>query len=181
MKSLFKIIAATAAISLLSTTSLASATPTTDVNATVDPAATAPTDTSTAVAAAETQVDATQAQLGIVSATARPSMDGSSNSAAYITLHNNAATDITITGATSLDIANNVELHTIADEQGVKKMVKVDKLVIPAGGDLVMQKGGVHIMLMDLKKNLAVGDKFDIDIITQELGAQKVTVEVVQM
>ena len=168
MNKLFKIIATTATISLLSTTVLASAAPSIDETAPVSEAAPVAT------------VQA-EAQLAVVSAVARPSMDGSSNSAAYITLHNNAAADITLTGATSLDIANNVELHTIADEQGVKKMVKVDRLVVPAGGDLVMQQGGVHIMLMDLKKNLAVGDKFDIDIITQELGTQRVTVEVVQM
>lgn len=172
MKKLFKILATTAAISLLSTTSLASATPSTNATTPV----TAPAATDAVAAPAEAQ-----AQLAVVSAVARPSMNGSSNSAAYITLHNNGATDITITGATSLDIANNVELHTIADDQGVKKMVKVDKLVVPAGGDLVMQKGGVHIMLMDLKKNLIVGNKFNIDLITQELGAQKINVEVVQM
>jgi len=122
----------------------------------------------------------TQAQLAIVSAVARPSMDGSSNSAAYITFHNNGTSDITIIGATSF-VANNVELHTIADEQGVKKMVKVDRLVVPAGGDLVMKSGGIHIMLMDLKKTLVIGDQFDIDIITQEVGTQKVSVTIVQM
>jgi len=154
MNKLLKIIAATATIFLLSTTAFAS---------------------SATVADAPAQA---QAQLAVKSSLARPSMDGSSNSAAYITLHNNSAVDITLLGATSLDVANNVELHTIADEQGVKKMIKVDRLVVPAGGDLVMQPGGVHIMLMDLKRNLAVGDKFDIDIITQELGTQRVTVEV---
>ena len=133
---------------------------------------------------ATTETPATEVQtppLTVTSAIARPSMEGSKNSAAYVTLHNNSANDITITSATSFAIANHVELHTVADTDGVKKMVKVNKLVVPAGGDLVMQKGGIHIMLMNLKKTLKVGDKFDIEINTQELGLQTVTVEVVQM
>ena len=134
----------------------------------------------TAFASAEPSPSVSESQLAIVSAVARPSMDGSSNSAAYITFHNNGTSDITIIGATSF-VANNVELHTIADEQGVKKMVKVDRLVVPAGGDLVMKSGGIHIMLMDLKKTLVIGDQFDIDIITQEVGTQKLSVTIVQM
>jgi copper(I)-binding protein len=122
-----------------------------------------------------------QAQLTVTSAVARPAMEGSKHSAAYITLHNHSDKDITITSATSMNIANRVELHTVTDTNGVKKMVKVDKLVIPAGGDLVMQKGGIHIMLMNLKKLINIGDKFDIELHTTELGVQTVSVEVVSM
>jgi copper(I)-binding protein len=139
---------------------------------------------STSLATTPTPEPAVQtqgAQLTVTSATARPSMDGSKNSAAYISLHNNGAADITIIGATSMTAANNVELHTITDESGVKKMVRVDKLVVPAGGDLVMQTGGIHIMLLNLKTALNVGNKFDIELHTIELGTQIVSVEVVNM
>lgn len=122
-----------------------------------------------------------QGPLQVISAIARPSMTGSKHSAAYITLHNDSTSDITITGAVATSVANHLELHTTTDEAGVKKMVKVDKLVVPAGGDLVMKKGGIHIMLMDIKKPLNAGDKFMLELRTSELGMSKVEVVVVQM
>jgi|GEM_PF-5288039 len=193
MKILLKIISAIATIAIFSNPSFASATTTTDIDATAnstpedtyeDTYADTVTDPEVATQtkeSGEVPMQASLQPLVVISATARPSMDGSSNSAAYITLRNNGVKDITITGASSLDVANNLELHTIADEQGVKKMVKVDKLVVPAGGYLIMRKGGIHIMLMDLKKNLAIGSKFDIDIMTQEGLTQRINVLVRQM
>lgn len=135
-------------------------------------------DTNTAV---NTENAVTQEVLKVVKAVARPSMSGSHHSAAYITLHNNSNQDITILGATAFEIANNVELHTTADENGVKKMIKVDQLVVPANGDLVMQRGGIHIMLMNLKQEMVVGNKFTIELVTKEHGVQKVETEIVQM
>lgn len=158
-------------LSLVTTTTLSNA-----ASPAVQTPVATPGDVVTAPAAVQQQ-----SQLTVVSAVARPSMAGSKNSAAYITLHNNGATDITIIGATALATANNTELHSTADDAGVKKMVKVDKLVVPAGGDLVMKSGGIHIMLMDLKGTLTIGGKFNIDLLTNELGTQAVEVQVVQM
>ena len=185
MNKLFKVIAMTVASSLLTTAAIAAnVTPNTSA---ATQAATNASNTvmqQAAIASTPTPAPAAQdqqSQLTVTSAVARPSMEGSKNSAAYITLHNNGAADVTIISATALKTANHVELHTVADESGVKKMVKVNKLVVPANGDLVMQKGGIHIMLMNLKTLLKVGDTFDIELHTKELGVQTVTVTVANM
>ena len=117
-----------------------------------------------------------QEPLQVVSATARPSLEGSYNSAAYLTIHNNTDSDITLIDAKAPSVANNVELHTIATDNGVKKMVKVNNLVIPQKGDLVMQPGGIHIMLMNLKDKLNLGERFNLTIKSKEYGYMKVSV-----
>jgi copper(I)-binding protein len=117
-----------------------------------------------------------QEPLQVVSATARPSLEGSYNSAAYLTIHNNTDSDITLIDAKAPSVANNVELHTIATDNGVKKMVKVNNLVIPQQGNLVMQPGGIHIMLMNLKDKLNSGERFNMTIKSKEYGYMKVSV-----
>ena len=117
--------------------------------------------------------------LTVKSAWARRSMSGSSNSVAYVSLHNSSAKDIQIVGATALSVANRVEIHTTAtDSDGVSRMVKLDKLVIPSGGDIVMKTGGIHIMLLDLKKALNVGDKVKINLMLQGVGVYPVELEI---
>lgn len=107
--------------------------------------------------------------LKVVSAKAKPSLSGSNNSAAYITIKNENDQDVTILAAiatreqkaNSSTIANNTELHTIAtDANGVSRMVAVNRLLIPAKSTLVMEPGGIHVMLLNLKKPLDFGDKF---------------------
>ncbi len=84
------------------------------------------------------------------------------NSAIYLEIVNNSDTDYNLVNVSS-DVANKVELHkSFVDEKGVSKMVKLDKLVIPTKTSAVLQPGGMHIMLLDLKTILKVGDKFDL-------------------
>lgn len=76
--------------------------------------------------------------------------------AAYMTLRNNGATTVTLVQAAS-PAARAVELHTVVDEGGVKKMRPVAKIDVPAGGETRLQPGGLHIMLIGLKQPLAEG------------------------
>lgn len=97
---------------------------------------------------------------------ARPSMSTNAgkrnNSAIYLEIVNNSNTDYNLVNVSS-DVANRVELHrSFVDEKGVSKMVKLDKLVIPTKTSAILQPGGMHIMLLDLKTILKVGDKFDL-------------------
>jgi copper(I)-binding protein len=106
------------------------------------------------------------ASIEIRNAWARPSMSTSAgkrnNSAIYLEIVNNSNTDYNLVNVSS-DVANRVELHkSFVDEKGVSKMVQLDKLVIPTKTSAVLQPGGMHIMLLDLKTILKVGDKFDL-------------------
>lgn len=109
--------------------------------------ASTPSQTANATAATKDTIQ----PLQITSAWARESMGGSNNSAAYFKIINNSSVDRQIIGVTSY-VANTVELHnSFVDEKGVSKMVKLDKLVVPALGSVELKPGGIHIMLLDLK------------------------------
>lgn len=134
-----------------------------------------------------TQAPVTKADITVTSAYVKPSIAGSNNTAAYISLHNAAQGALTIVGAVALSsdkpnassIANRVEMHNIiSDSEGVAKMVQISRLVVPAGGDLTMSSGGMHIMLLDLKKLLKEGDTITIDLLTNSIGRYQVTVPV---
>lgn len=103
--------------------------------------------------------------LQITDVWARKSMSPNNNSAAYMKINNPTEEQITIIGASASSVANNVELHkSFADEKGISRMTSIDKIVIPAKSSIELKPGAIHIMLFDLKKNLSVGNKFDITI-----------------
>jgi len=103
-------------------------------------------------------------QLIISGGYARSSVAPNNNSAAYMTLRNDTATAYEIIGASSVDIANRVEIHqSYVDDKGISRMVSVDKLVIPAHSTVELKPGGTHIMLLDLRvPQLKPGTHFKI-------------------
>lgn len=135
----------------------------------------------------EGQAEQIKSQISVISAKAKPSLAGSNNSAAYISLKNDNERDVVIISAkaktgskrSSSTIANRTEMHLVAtDDRGVSKMVPVNRLVIPAKSTLTMKPGGIHIMLLNLKKPLAYEDKFYVDFIMEDVGLMQVEVTV---
>ncbi|UCM92944.1 copper chaperone PCu(A)C [Candidatus Tisiphia endosymbiont of Melanophora roralis] len=125
--------------------------------------------------AASLEASAPTASVTILNAWARPSatVSKNNNSAIYFEIFNDSDLDYNLVNVSS-DIANKVELHkSFVDEKGVSKMVKLDKLVIPAKSSAILQPGGMHIMLLDLKAILKVGDNFDLFLYFDN-GLQKV-------
>ncbi|NPA12706.1 MAG: copper chaperone PCu(A)C [Aquificae bacterium] len=68
------------------------------------------------------------------------------------------------------DISKMVQLHKTVNENGVMKMVHIDKLVIPPHSEVKLKPGGYHIMLMGLKKPLKEGDKVKFTLIFKKSG-----------
>lgn len=85
------------------------------------------------------------------------------NTAAYLTVHNTGKQSVTITGV-RCDAAHKAELHESKLELGVMKMRPVPSLTITAGDTTVLQPGGIHIMLIDLKQALTPGDNLTITL-----------------
>ena len=74
-------------------------------------------------------------------------MPGHSMSAGYFVLSNNTDQDIRITGAKSPQFGN-VQIHETTVEDGVARMRRIDALVVPAKGQVTLERGGKHLMLM---------------------------------
>ena len=75
------------------------------------------------------------------------SMPGMEMSAGYLTLRNNSSEDIAITNVTSPQFGS-VQIHETVVENDIARMRKLDELVVPAGGEAVLERGGKHLMLM---------------------------------
>jgi copper(I)-binding protein len=117
----------------------------------------------------------------------KPSIAGSNNSVAFVSLHNSNKAELVIVGANVVSsqkpnassIANRIELHnSFTDTDGVSKMTQVNRLIVPIDGHLTMEPGGTHIMLFDMKKVLKEGDIVFVNLIIQGLGTYQVQVPV---
>lgn len=95
--------------------------------------------------------------------------------AAFMDIENSSDAEIVLIGGSS-DVAGMTQLHEmVMDDKGAMMMQEIDGgLPIEADGHAHLEPGGMHVMLMDLKKDLAPGDEvaltleFD-DGTTQEL------------
>ncbi len=75
-------------------------------------------------------------------------MPGRRMSAGFMELRNNTDEAMTITHVVS-DAYARVEIHESSIDDGIAKMRRIDKLVIPANSSIVLERGGLHLMLID--------------------------------
>ncbi|MCP4414390.1 MAG: copper chaperone PCu(A)C [Gammaproteobacteria bacterium] len=75
------------------------------------------------------------------------------NSAAYFVFHNSSDKDITVVGASS-KIAKMTMMHDVVMEKSMAKMVHLDKVKVPAGGQVEFAPGGKHLMFVGLTEKL---------------------------
>ncbi len=74
-------------------------------------------------------------------------MGGMKMSAGYMTMTNNSNEPLTITRVASPQFGS-VEMHETVIENDVARMRKVEQLIIPARGQVALERGGKHLMLM---------------------------------
>ena len=122
-----------------------------------------------------------QAQSIVIDkAVARATVGKMPNGAAFLQIENKGADDALLSG--SSPASSRIEIHTMSMEGDVMKMRALDQLELKSGQRIEMKPGsGIHIMLMGLKKPLAVGDKFPLTLNFRKAGKIETTVEVVEM
>jgi copper(I)-binding protein len=113
---------------------------------------------------------------GVTIATAwtRATPGGAKNGAVYMSITAEPGAGDRLVAARS-DAARSVELHTSIREGGVSKMRRLDALEILAGESVVLQPGGHHLMLLDLKQPLKAGDRLKLTLVFEKAG--EITVE----
>lgn len=97
--------------------------------------------------------------------------------AVYMTLRNNADAPDYLTAAWT-EVAARVELHETTMQGAMSMMQPVEKIEVPAKGEAVLKRGGYHIMLMELTRELKEGDSFEVLLTFQNAGVVKVIVTV---
>ena len=98
-------------------------------------------------------------------------------SAIFMVIRNDGQEDDRLT-AVSGDAAEFVEIHTTETRDGVTMMAQIPGIDIPGGEEVVLERGGLHIMLINLKENLDVGDTVTVELVFEKSGPRTVTAEV---
>jgi periplasmic copper chaperone A len=74
--------------------------------------------------------------------------------------------------------AGEVQLHEMAMEGNVMKMRQVKDIALPAGGAVELKPGGLHLMFMNIKKPLAVGETVAVKLKFAKAGEVEVKMPV---
>ena len=105
-------------------------------------------------------------------------MPGGPTAAAFMVIHNHGGPPDRLIDVRS-DIAARTELHThAADADGVMRMQRVEEgFDLPSDGEILLQRGGDHVMFMGLTEPLAEGQVIPVTLVFEAAG--EVLVEVV--
>lgn len=105
----------------------------------------------------------------------------SANGAAYLVIKNPGDHDDRLVSAKT-PRAERVEIHTHEMVGNLMKMRELeDGLKIAAEGEVRLQPGGNHLMLIKLSKPLKAGDTFPMTLEFEDTGEIAVTVKVLSM
>ena len=75
-------------------------------------------------------------------------------------------------------VAGVVEVHEMVMEKDVMKMRAVPGLDLPAGKSIELKPGGYHVMLMDLKQQMKVGDSVPMTLVVEGKDKKRSNVEI---
>lgn len=82
-----------------------------------------------------------------------------------------------LVGAAS-PVCEGVEIHSMTHDNGMMKMRQVQSVELPAGERVDLGKRGYHLMLLGLKKPLAVGEALPLTLDVKLAGKRSLKVEV---
>lgn len=123
------------------------------------------------IAAAAAAADAVSVKDAWVRATA----PGQKVAGAYMELTSRAEAALV---AAASPAAARAELHTMAMEGGVMKMRPVERVALPAGKTVKLAPGGLHVMLVDIKRPLKEGEKVALTLTVELADRTRATVAV---
>ncbi|MCB4358621.1 copper chaperone PCu(A)C [Quatrionicoccus australiensis] len=104
---------------------------------------------------------------------------GAQTTGAFMVIRNSADKDVKLVKADN-PASRVTELHTHLNEGGVMKMRPVAAIEIKAKGEALLQPGGLHIMLIDLKAPLKEGDIVPITLGFDDGSSKKVDAKVLK-
>lgn len=103
---------------------------------------------------------------------------GSAPAAAYLTITNEGEAPDTLIGA-EIEAAGRVTLHTQALSDGMVRMEPLAFVELPAGGEVRLAPGGIHLMIEKPEAGLVAGDSLEITLLLRRKGRVPIEAEVV--
>lgn len=83
----------------------------------------------------------------------RAPVPGQNMAAAFMVISNDGDKPLELVAVKS-DVAAALELHGHSNDNGIMRMRQIDRLPVPAKGEVVLAPGGLHLMLIDLRRPL---------------------------
>lgn len=102
-------------------------------------------------------------ELNISNAQVKMFIPGTTKSAAYLTLHNQSDQSLELHSA-AIEGVKRVEIHEHQHVDGMMRMRKLDKLILPAKEQVEFQPGGLHLMLFEQVGEFKLGEKVKITL-----------------
>ena len=116
--------------------------------------------------------------LVITQAWSRATPGGAKVGGGYLTIENKGSAPDRLIGG-SADVADKVQVHEMAVNNGVMTMRPLDKgLVIEPGKTVKLAPGGYHLMLLELKSPLKQGDKLAVTLEFERAGKVALSLDV---
>jgi len=115
--------------------------------------------------------------LTVIDPHARATVVGMKTSGAWFGVKNDGSEADRIVSARA-ELAGTTELHNMKMDGDIMRMFQIDGIEIPAGQTVTLGQGNkLHVMLLELKQPLVVGERFPLTIQFEKAGS--VTVDVV--
>ncbi len=115
--------------------------------------------------------------VAIMNAWIREAIPPVTVNAGYMTLINTNAQDVELVKLES-DAFSKIEVHEMSHVNGMMKMQKLSKIIIPANGQLKLSPGGKHLMMKEPKQDFVKGQTIDITLTFKSGLTQTITVNV---
>lgn len=114
--------------------------------------------------------------LQIENAYTRATVLGQQVAGGFMKIENKGAVDQLISA--SSPISGEVQLHEMSMEGSVMKMRQVKDIPVPAGGAVELKPGGLHLMFINIKAPLAVGEVVPVKLKFAKAGEVEVKMPV---
>jgi hypothetical protein len=116
-------------------------------------------------------------ELTVTSAWARATTPSATMGVAYFRIDNGSAkSDRLLKLGTS--VAASAEMHRSSVEDGIARMRAVPVLHVAPGEKVEFAPGGLHVMLVGLRKPLVAGQTFELELMFEVAGPRRVKVYV---
>lgn len=101
--------------------------------------------------------------------------------AGYMILRNMGDSDDRLIGVDS-PVAASIEVHSMTMDGGIMRMRRLDApLPIAARGEVRLDPGGLHLMMMGLKTPLREGERIKLDLLFERAGRIAVELRIARL
>ncbi len=115
--------------------------------------------------------------VNVIEAYAKPTIGKQKVGVAFVTIQSVSDQNDALIAVESPQAAR-VELHTNEMKNDIMRMRKLEKMALPAHGEVRMEGGGLHLMLYDLKQPLKIGETIELILTFQRAPRTRIVLPV---